>query len=166
MTGVQSSLPSSGYSNVPPPTYAADTSMESLDCLQDINFFAPQHSSPMPDYSDLSHAATQLQVLFPSSSVISAIQQAVSVPLRRRALCVALLDCACFALSRGHPVKACVCCTVQGTLAADPAAIDLSQAAAASKDSTAFLIEEARALLSYAGQYQAMEYTAEEHFTR
>lgn len=63
MTGVQSSLPS--YSNVPPPTYAADTSMESLDCLQDINFFAPQHSSPMPDYSDLSHAATQMQVLSP-----------------------------------------------------------------------------------------------------
>ncbi|BDA46756.1 probable squamosa promoter-binding-like protein 4 at N-terminal half [Coccomyxa sp. Obi] len=114
MTGVQSSLPSNGYTNVPPPTYAADTSMESLDCLQDINFFAPQQSSPMPDYSDLSHAATQMQATF----------------------------------------------------AADPAAIDLGQAAAASKDSTAFLVEEARALLSYAGQYQAMEYTAEEHFTR
>lgn len=70
-----------------------------------------------------------------------------------------------FALSKGHAVKACVR-TGQATFAADPAAIDLGQATAASKDSTAFLVEEARALLSYAGQYQAMEYTAEEHFTR
>lgn len=79
MTGVQSSLPSNGYTNVPPPTYAADTSMEGLDCLQDINFFGPQQSSPMPDYSDLSHAATQMQVLFPSSSVTAATEQSRDV---------------------------------------------------------------------------------------
>lgn len=55
-------MPSSTYSDIVPNTYAADTSMENLDCLQDLNFFAPQQSSPMPDYSDLSQAATQMQV--------------------------------------------------------------------------------------------------------
>lgn len=62
MTAGQSSVPSSNYGDIPPSTYAADSSMESLDCLQDINFFAPQQSSPMPDYSDLNQAATQMQV--------------------------------------------------------------------------------------------------------
>jgi len=62
MVGQQSSLPSITNYEVPPPTYAAESSMETLDCLQDVNFFAPQHSSPMPDYSDLSHAAAEMQV--------------------------------------------------------------------------------------------------------
>lgn len=44
--------------------------------------------------------------------------------------------------------------------------MDVGVAGLSSGNSTAYLVEEARALLSYTGQYQAKEYTAEEHFTR
>ena len=36
----------------------------------------------------------------------------------------------------------------------------------ASTATAASLVDEARALLTYSGQYQAIEYTSEEHFTR
>lgn len=170
-------MPSSTYSDIPPNTYAADTSMENLDCLQDLNFFAPQQSSPMPDYSDLSQAATQMQVRVCTRSLLGrmtclglAMHPPTSLLLFEKYLlwrsdgCVSCAQC----------VLPCQCCDnfglvsmlAQVAFAADPDAMDLGQAAAASKDTTAFLVEEARALLSYAGQYQAMEYTAEEHFTR
>lgn len=52
------------FSDLPAPNFSGDVPMESLDCLpNDIAFFAPPQSSPMPDYSDLSYAASQMQVL-------------------------------------------------------------------------------------------------------
>ena len=48
--------------------YGQDASMESLDGL-DIGLFAAQQSNSMPDYSDLTQAASQLQVALDPFSV-------------------------------------------------------------------------------------------------
>lgn len=63
LTGSARVAMTAGYSDLPAPSFGGDTPMESLDCLpSDIAFFGRPQSSPMPDYSDLSYAATHVQV--------------------------------------------------------------------------------------------------------
>jgi hypothetical protein len=61
---ISQGVATAAFLDIPTTAYGRSNPMESLDCLPaDISFLVPPQSSPMPDYSDLSYAASQMQVL-------------------------------------------------------------------------------------------------------
>ena len=64
LVGMPAQLPSSCDipGTFPSMAYGRNNSMDSLDCLGDVGLFAQQQSDSVPDYSDLTQAASQMQV--------------------------------------------------------------------------------------------------------